>query len=92
MFGIGELRRELGKLKDENKRLRERVEQLEISTSPLYVGEPLLSHDMWYPGWQDSRPKVTMHYAIKHIMAHLKIKFTATEAVPQRIDVENVKC
>lgn len=91
MFGIGELRRELRDLKDENKRLSDRVLQLEIDAAPYRVGKQLAYPYCWYPGWTDPRTRVGLRTVVDHIMAHLKIQLTATTAVPERVEVEKIK-
>lgn len=90
MFGIDELREEVRELKASNRWLLERVEQLEKDTEPFRVGD-LSPYFLAYPGWADSRPRISVHQALCRIMAHLNIQFTATKAVPETVQVEKVK-
>jgi hypothetical protein len=90
-------RREFDELKRELSELRKRHEELANTfsdvTEPFRIGELTIGqHNLcWYPGWQDPRPKVTLRQAIDMLREHLKLKFTKTDAVPERIELERVE-
>lgn len=91
---VARLESELKDLRDRYYKLLERVTIMEGEISPYRIGDdPRLIGGVWYgyPGLEDHRPKVTLRQAIDMLRDHLKLKFTKTDAVPERIELEKVK-
>jgi len=63
--------------------LEARVRKLETELAPLQVGEPSL----WWPGWKDTGPTISLHDAILRILNALKLEFVETKAVPAWIEL-----
>jgi hypothetical protein len=74
--------------------ISQRVSDLEQQTQPFRVGEAPAYYNMtlsMYHQYVDPRPKVSMKQAIEMVMEHLKLRFSKTDAVPERVDLEKVK-
>lgn len=70
--------------------LLNRIRSVENDCEPVRINEPN-QRIYIHPGWIDPRPKVTLNRAVSLICEHLKLRFTHSKALPEKIGLEKVK-
>lgn len=83
--------KELKELRARHYKMVERVIELERELEPFRIGEIEYNPYTFAHNYQDKRPKVTLRQSIEMLREHLKLRWTHTKSVPERVELERVK-